>query len=269
MTRILGALILLVVFAVPAVFGPAWAFFIVALIILPISLHELYRVGLDAGARPLGLIGLVGSFPYLYTIYMGFFPGALLAICGTGLVILAAGLYLFEKGKATARQASFALSGLIYPLALLSFWILVRNGADGRFWMIFGLLATFLADIGAYYTGKNLGRHALAKRLSPKKTVEGLFGGIGLSVLGASLFFLLYSRFFPLAVPYPLWVIPLLAGAISLLDLVGDLCASMYKRDFQVKDLGSLIPGHGGMLDRMDGIVPVGIFLYFVLQVLQ
>lgn len=269
MTRILGALILLAVFAVPAVFGPAWAFFVIALIVLPISLNELYRVGLDAGARPLGLIGLVGSFPYLYTIYMGSLTGALLAICGTGLVILAAGLYLFEKGKATARQTSFALSGLIYPLALLSFWILVRNGTDGRFWMIFGLLATFLADIGAYYTGKNLGRHALAKRLSPKKTVEGLFGGIALSVLGASLFFVVYSRFFPLAAPCPLWLVPLLAGAISLLDLVGDLSASMYKRDFQVKDLGSLIPGHGGMLDRMDGIVPVGVFLYFVVRVLQ
>ncbi|HON39601.1 MAG TPA: phosphatidate cytidylyltransferase [Deltaproteobacteria bacterium] len=269
MTRILGALILLVIFAVPAVFGPVWAFFIIVLIVLPISLHELYRVGLDAGARPLGLIGLVGSFPYLYTIYMGSFTAALLTICGTGLAILAAGLYLFEKGKATARQVSFALAGLIYPLALLSFWILVRGGTDGRFWMIFGLLATFLADVGAYYTGKNLGRHALAKRLSPKKTVEGLFGGIALSVLGASLFFVLYSRFFPLEALYPFWVFPILAGVISLLDLVGDLSASMYKRDFQVKDLGTLIPGHGGMLDRMDGVVPVGIFLYFVMQVLQ
>lgn len=269
MMRILGALILLVVFAVPAVLGPPWAFLVIALIVLPICHYELYRVGLDAGARPLGVIGLVGSFPYLYTIYMGSLAESLLLLCGIGLAILVAGLYLFEKGRATARQVSFALSGLIYPLGLLSFWVLVRNGADGRFWMIFGLLATFLADVGAYYVGKNLGRHALAPRLSPKKTVEGLFGGIAASILGASLFFFLYSRFLPLDASYPLWAIPALAGAISLLDLAGDLSASMYKRDFQVKDMGNLIPGHGGMLDRMDGIVPVGIFLYFFIRVLQ
>jgi phosphatidate cytidylyltransferase len=269
MTRILGALILLIVFAVPAVFGPTWAFFIVVLIVLPYCLYELYRVGLDEGARPLGLIGLAGSFPYLYSIYMGYFTGSLLFLCGTGLFILGAGMYLFEKGKATARQVSFALGGLIYPLALLSFWVLLRGGIDGRFWMIFGLLATFLADVGAYYVGKNLGRRTIAPRLSPKKTLEGLFGGIAVSILGASLFFFLYSHFLPLTAAYPVWAIPVLAGTISLLDLAGDLSASMYKRDFQVKDMGHLIPGHGGMLDRMDGVVPVGIFLYFVTRVMQ
>ncbi|HNU75566.1 MAG: Phosphatidate cytidylyltransferase [Deltaproteobacteria bacterium ADurb.BinA179] len=269
MIRIFGALILLVIFAVPAVLGPAWAFFIVVLAVIPVCLYEFYRVGLEKDARPLGALGLVGSFLYLYTIYMCSPAESLLTLCGIGAVILIAGLYLFEKGRATARQVSFALSGLIYPLGLLSFWILVRNGIDGRFWMIFGLLATFLADVGAYYVGKNLGRHPLAPRLSPKKTVEGLFGGVAASILGASLFFFLYPRFLPLEASYPLWVIPVLAGAISILDLAGDLSASMYKRDFHVKDMGSLIPGHGGMLDRMDGVVPVGVFLYFVIRVLQ
>lgn len=269
MIRILGALILLVVFAVPAVFGPPLALFLIALIVLPVCLYELYRLNLSGSAQALALIGLAGSFPYLYNIYAGSLSEALLLLCGTGLLILAAGVYLFEKGKATARQVSFAIAGLIYPLALLSFWLLVRTGTDGRFWMIFGLLATFLADIGAYYTGKNLGRHKLAPRLSPKKTVEGLLGGLATSVLGGSLFFLAYSRFLPLEASYPAWAIPALAGAVGLLDLLGDLTASMFKRDFQVKDLGSLIPGHGGMLDRMDGIVPVGIFIYFAVRVLQ
>ncbi|MFY9397319.1 MAG: phosphatidate cytidylyltransferase [Desulfomonilia bacterium] len=269
MIRILGALILVVIFAVPAIFGPPLALFLIALIVLPLCLHELYRLSLSGGAQVLGLIGLAGSFPYLYYIYMNSLPEALLLLCVTGLLILAAGVYLFEKGKATARQVSFAIAGLVYPLALLGFWILVRNGIDGRFWMIFGLLATFLADIGAYYTGKNLGRHKLAPRLSPKKTVEGLLGGLVASVLGGSLFFLVYSRFLPLEAPYPAWVIPVLAGAVGLLDLLGDLTASMFKRDFQVKDLGRLIPGHGGMLDRMDGIVPVGIFIYLAVRVLQ
>jgi phosphatidate cytidylyltransferase len=160
-----------------------------------------------------------------------------------------------------------ALAGLIYPLALTSFWILLRNGVDGRFWMLFGVVCTFGADTGAYYVGKNLGRRPLAPRLSPKKTLEGLFGGIGAAVIGGTLLYLGYNHFLPLQSPRPLPLILALAGCISILDLMGDLTASMYKRQFQVKDMGNLIPGHGGMLDRMDGVIPVGVFLYFVIQV--
>lgn len=269
MNRIFGAVILLIIFAVPAVFGPKEALFVVALLVIPTCLYELYRVGLDRKAKGLGWIGLVGSFPYLYTIYMQNLALSFSLICGLSLVMMAAGLFLFEKGKATAMDLSIAISGLIYPLALTSFWVLLRNGIDGRFWMIFGMICTFGADTGAYYTGKNLGRHTLAPRLSPKKTVEGLLGGIATSVAGGLLFYIVYNRFLPLDSPCPLWVVPVLAGAVSILDLMGDLSASLYKRHFQVKDLGNLIPGHGGMLDRMDGVIPVGIFLYFAVQVVR
>ncbi len=269
MMRIFGAAILLIIFAVPAVLGPPSALFIIALIVLPTCLYELYRVGLGENAKLLSRIGMVGSLPYLYTIYMNNLALSFFLICGLSLIMMAAGLFLFEKGKASAMDINLAISGLIYPLALLSFWVLLRNDIDGRFWMIFGLICTFGADTGAYYTGKNFGRHALVPNLSPKKTVEGLFGGMATSILAGSLFYILYNRFLPLELPCPLWAVPIMAGAISLLDLSGDLSASLYKRQFQVKDMGNLIPGHGGMLDRMDGIIPVGIFLYFAIQVIR
>ncbi len=269
MMRIFGAIILLVIFAVPAVLGPPMALFIIALIVLPTCLYELYRVGIGENAKLLGWIGLVGSFPYLYTIYMHNTALSFLLLCGLSLLIMAAGLFLFEKGRATAMDINLAISGLIYPLALLSFWVLLRNDIDGRFWMIFGVICTFGADTGAYYTGKTFGRHALAPGLSPKKTVEGLYGGIATSVIAGSLFYILYNRFAPLELPSPLWAVPIMACAVSLLDLMGDLSASLYKRQFGVKDMGNLIPGHGGMLDRMDGIIPVGIFLYFAIQVVR
>lgn len=269
MKRIFGALILIVFLAVPVILGPPLALFIAALVVLPMCLYELYRAALDERSRLLGWISLVGSFPYLYTIYMDNFPAAFFVLCITSLAILAAGLYLFEKGRATAVQVSLTISGLIYPLALTGFWISIRNGVDGRFWMILGLFCTFISDTGAYYVGKNFGRHALAPVLSPKKTIEGMFGGIAASVIGAVLFSSLYAHFFTITSPFPVWVIPLIGGAIAVLDLVGDLSASMYKRQFQVKDMGNLIPGHGGMFDRMDGIIPVGILLYFAIQVIR
>lgn len=267
MKRVFGALLLLIFLAAPAILGPPIALFIVALIVLPVCLYELYRVGIDKEARLLGWIGLAGSFPYLYTIYMGWFTAAFFTLCATSLLMTAAALFLFEKGKASAMQLSFAIAGLIYPLALTSFWIILRNSVDGRFWMILGVICTFGADTGAFAAGKTFGRHPLAPRLSPKKTFEGLAGGVALSVFCGVLFFLVYTRFQPLESPRSLWFVLAASLCISMLDLMGDLTASMYKRHFQVKDMGNLIPGHGGMLDRMDGIIPVGILLYFALQV--
>jgi phosphatidate cytidylyltransferase len=267
MKRVFGALLLIVILAAPAILGPPLALYIVALIVLPACLYELYRVGIEKEAWLLGWIGMVGSFPYLYTIYMGWFTAAFFTLCATTLLMMAAALFLFEKGKASALQLSIAIAGLVYPLALTSFWIVLRNGVDGRFWMIFGVICTFGADTGAFLAGKTFGKHPLAPRLSPKKTVEGLAGGVAASILGGVIFFLGYTHFLPLDSTRPLWFVLALSFCISFLDLMGDLTASMYKRQFQVKDMGNLIPGHGGMLDRMDGIIPVGILLYFALQV--
>jgi phosphatidate cytidylyltransferase len=108
----------------------------------------------------------------------------------------------------------------------------------------------------------------LSPRLSPKKTWEGLLGGIAVSIASGIVFTLIYAQIVPLQGTYPLWLIVVLGFAIAVLDLMGDLTASMFKREFDVKDMGSLIPGHGGMLDRMDGVIPVGAALYIIIQVL-
>ena len=229
-------------------------------------IRDSYRVGLDQGSRPLGHIGLLTSFPYLYCIYTGSLGAAFFILCAASIMILATGLLLFEKGRATALHVSTALSGLIYPLALSSFWVLLRNDIDGRFWMIFGLVCTFGADTGAYYMGKNFGRKRIAPLLSPKKTLEGLYGGMLASTLLGTGFYYLFNLYAPLEKPCALLLVAFMALSISILDLIGDLSASMYKRHFQVKDMGNLIPGHGGMLDRMDGIMPVGVLLYLTLH---
>jgi phosphatidate cytidylyltransferase len=158
-------------------------------------------------------------------------------------------------------------------MALIGFWVLLRAGMDGRFWVIYGLVGVFVSDIGAYYVGKNLGSRKIAPRLSPKKTIEGFIGGICSSIALGYVTFVVYNKVViayqidPLQGVYPLWLLVLLSACIGVLDLAGDLTASLFKREFQIKDMGNLIPGHGGMLDRMDGVILVGCVIYCIIKV--
>jgi len=267
MTRILSALVLVVVFAVPAIFGPAWAFFIVALLVIPWCMFELYRAVLQPGAAVLGWIGLIASLPFLFFTYQVNLPAAYFTLSLAAIAVILTALVLFEKGRAGSRDIVYAITGMIYPLALTSFWVLLRNGPDGRFWLVFAVLGVFGSDVGAYYTGKNLGKHHIAPRLSPKKTVEGFIGGICLSIVLGQLAYFVYPQIVPLERTYPILLLGILSVCIGVLDLAGDLTASLFKRDFNIKDMGHLIPGHGGMLDRMDGVILVGCLLYLALKV--
>jgi phosphatidate cytidylyltransferase len=273
MKRILGALILIILFAFPAIFGPKWAFFIVALIVLPMCMYELFRVAINPSAKVLGWISLIASLPYLFFIYQGNMEAGFLTLCVASVAVIITSLFLFEKNKTSAKDIIYAIAGLIYPLALTSFWVLLRNGSDGRFWLIFGLVSVFGSDAGAYYVGKNFGSRRIAPKLSPKKTMEGFMGGICTAIVLGYSVFLLYNKVVtsfqidPLEGFYPVWLLVILSACIGVLDLAGDLAASLFKREFQVKDMGNLIPGHGGMLDRMDGVILTGCLLYVILKV--
>ncbi|HOM30351.1 MAG TPA: phosphatidate cytidylyltransferase [Deltaproteobacteria bacterium] len=273
MTRILAALVLIVVLAVPAVFGPAWVLAILAAIVIPMCMHEFFRVAIGPDARILGWISIASSFPYVLFAYRGDPLACILTVGVACTALMAASLILYERSRLKAADLAYAMSGLLYPMALIGFWVLLRVAQDGRFWMIFGLVSVFASDVGAYYAGRSLGRRKIAPRLSPKKTVEGFIGGVFLAMIlgyASSLVYSLASEAIgvdTLSRAYPWWVLVSMSACIAALDLAGDLTASLFKREFQIKDLGTLIPGHGGMLDRMDGIIPVGCLLYIASRV--
>jgi phosphatidate cytidylyltransferase len=274
-TRLLSALVMIIVLAIPVAFGPAWVLLVIAMIVVPWCVYELMRSTISKSASILGYILMAGTEGFLWYSYQANFVLLFLFSAGVALSLIIAGLYLFEKEMATGRDVAISLSGLIYPIGLFSFWILLRNAPDGRFWMIFGLTCTFIADGGAYFAGKYLGKHKLSPRLSPKKTVEGLIGGIAASIIFGLLFAFGYPKLSdlipyiePIIRSYPFWLFIMLSVAVALLDLAGDLMASMFKREFGIKDFGNIIPGHGGMLDRMDGVIPVGAALYIILSLI-
>lgn len=139
--------------------------------------------------------------------------------------------------------------GMVYVALPLSHFIPLSSVTKGRLWLLFLLAVVWLNDTCAYYTGSTLGRHKLSPIVSPKKTVEGAIGGAVGGVVAAYLFNLFFDM--GLAIEEVVFISVLL----SAVSLMGDLSESLLKRGAGVKDSGSIIPGHGGVLDRIDGII--------------
>jgi phosphatidate cytidylyltransferase len=166
------------------------------------------------------------------------------------LVAALAVLMLFEwtrlvRGWGAAWYAGGFAYALLPALALL--WIRERGGLDLLLWVF---IVTWSTDIGAYFTGRRFGRRKLAPSISPGKTIEGLYGGIAAAALLGGAWVLARGLALPL-----LGFAPLLAVVAQ----AGDLFESALKRRAGVKDSGNWLPGHGGALDRLDGLVPVAV----------
>lgn len=175
------------------------------------------------------------------------------------LVILAIHLFLYNFIDNTIESASQMLFACAYVTVPLAHAILIARMDLGNYWILFILLVVCLGDAGAYFGGKYLGRHRLSAHVSPSKTIEGLIGGFGGNLLGMILIKLIVPNF------PPLWTMLQLTILLAIVAPVGDLCASALKRRLDIKDFGAIMPGHGGVLDRADSLIPaVPVVFYFV-----
>ena len=154
------------------------------------------------------------------------------------------------------RQVALCLvAGVLLPM-LLSSLVRIHTWVDGRCFIFVPFLFAFLSDTGAYFAGLKFGKHKLAPVISPKKTVEGVVGGVAATILGMVIYCLILQFAFDMTPNYFLAVIYGLVG--SLTSVFGDLCFSVVKRQTGIKDYGNLIPGHGGILDRFDSMMLAG-----------
>lgn len=170
-------------------------------------------------------------------------------------------LKFFRNTAGSLSAISLTLFGILYISWFLSFLIKIRFLPDGAIWVAYLLTVTKAADIGAYLVGTSLGKHALIPHISPKKSIEGLTGGLLASVLTA--YFL--GSYLPLQF---LKSHILLQGlVIGIVGQIGDLSESMMKRFCDAKDSGSLLPGMGGVLDGVDSILFTAPIFYFHLKV--
>lgn len=173
-------------------------------------------------------------------------------------------LFRFKDIRDAARESALLLMGLLYVPVLLGHLILLRNLTFGTEWILLMMVIVMCGDSAAYYTGSTLGKTRLYPAVSPKKSVEGSIGGLLGSIGGAIVFKLLV---FP-QLPYLHCVVA--AVLLAILGQLGDLFESLLKRSCGVKDSGTIIPGHGGILDRLDSILfaapAVFYYAYFIVR---
>ncbi len=148
--------------------------------------------------------------------------------------------------------------GILYLGMSISFIVLLRALPLGKRWILFYLVVIFAGDSGAYYTGRSIGKHKLCPSISKGKTVEGAVGGVVSNFVAAMLLWYL------LLPSFNIWKLALMASFVGLIGQIGDLAASTIKRSVGAKDSGKLLPGHGGLLDRLDAVVLAVPAFYFI-----
>ncbi len=238
--------------------------FALLLTISLIGMMELYRV-LKMNKSILAFTGYIVCILFYMLVYFNKIELIFPLLIGFLLVLM--GVYVFSFPKFHADQVTLVYFGLFYVSIMLSFIYRVRILENGFLlvWMIF--IGAWGADTCAYLVGRKLGKHKMAPILSPKKSVEGLFGGI----LGAALIGFLFATILKgqlTAIKNPQLSFAVIGGCSAVISTIGDLAASAIKRNHEVKDYGTLIPGHGGILDRFDSIIFTAPIVYYLLQVL-
>ena len=248
--------------------------------------REFYGLIEDKGARPLVGTGLAFGAAVIAVAYMGNEYIAMLLMTASLLVMMVAQL---RKQQITEALGSISgtFFGVFYVAWLLSHIVLLRFFYDsagahydvvqlatlevspqtGIFLVFYCLAVVVLCDAGAYFAGRAWGRRKLAPEISPNKTVEGALGGIVVGTLGGALFKLVFDFFWPQYSAAFLWEMVLPFGIVlCIVGIIGDLGESLLKRDAQVKDTGALLPGMGGILDRIDApLLAVPVMYYMLL----
>ena len=258
-TRLLSGIVLVILALITIISGNL-VLFCTLLGISLIGMQELYRA---MGVREdrfnaLELAGYGGAVIFYLTILLGQPKYEMIALL-FGLVGIMC-VYVFAYPKYRAEQVMAAFFGIVYVAVMLSYIYQTRNLEDGKFivWLIF--ICSWGSDTCAYCVGMLIGKHKMAPVLSPKKSVEGGVGG----VVGAALIGAVYAA----AVHSDIAMYAVIGAVGALISMIGDLAASAIKRNREIKDYGTLIPGHGGILDRFDSVIFTAPCIYFLAAVL-
>lgn len=289
-TRIISAAVALVLLAGVMYLGGTavgLAIFLLALV----GIHEFYNALEKAGYKPVYFLGYLSCLTLLYPVVSSFVESGMKAMLGgtsasaggmnalvigmsalpraNTLVIAAMFVFIliavlfcimmFSNGRYSIADIAVTLFGIAYVVFLFSFVTLTRNMEKGYLyiWLIF--IGAWATDTFAYFTGVAIGKTKILPKISPKKSLEGCIGG----VLGCMLAMVLFGLYFRNVLAVPVIQFAILGLLCGVISQVGDWSASAVKRAAGIKDYGNIMPGHGGVLDRLDSILFVAPVVYF------
>jgi phosphatidate cytidylyltransferase len=257
LTRFLTALVGLSILVPAIVFGGSTAVELIVPFAMVLALDEYAKMAFPDDRWPgFGWTATLAFVGYLTLLYLGDAYVGVVVVCS---VLASMAWVTFRPGptlEGAAERLGRHLVGAGWIGGAFAFMAMLRRLDHGLGWIFVLLGIAWLSDTGGYFAGKYFGNRKLYERVSPKKTVEGFVGGVALATIGV----VVIAR---IGVPSLTWWGAVIIGLLmSTASVVGDLGESLLKRAYNVKDSGSLIPGHGGMLDRVDSVIFVAPFLY-------
>jgi len=256
-----------VIFLVPIGVGilsiGGWPFTLFIALLLAVAGYEFWRLFRHGGYNPSVWVLIPGIILLIFARFLWGFQHSDAILAGLVLIGMATHTILGgKKFQTPAIDFTITTAGLLYLGWLGSYIISLRNLPEGLWWVLVAIPAIGIGDGGAYFIGQKFGKHKLIPHVSPQKTVEGYFGGVTFTILGALLMAALWQLRFPQLTLLHGMVLGVILGLLSPL---GDLGESMLKRQFNIKDTGTIFPGHGGVLDRLDSWIWGAPISYYII----
>ena len=256
--RLIGGVIVGII-TLAALFAGGAVTAIILLLCSLVGVHEILKV-YDLHKSPFAILDYVVTIALYVLLYFekAQFVMPMLVL----FVLLTLAIYVIQFPKYKDADMMRGVFAFLYASILLSFVLRIRSMEAGLALSFFVLISSWINDIFAYFVGSAIGKHKFSPKVSPNKSVEGFIGG----VLGAGLIGFAYGTVFAKYMPLPGVYCAIIAALGAIPAVIGDLAASAIKRDNQIKDYSDLIPGHGGMLDRIDSILFTAPIIYYLVE---
>ncbi|MDD6468080.1 MAG: phosphatidate cytidylyltransferase [Erysipelotrichaceae bacterium] len=251
--------ILMALVGIPILYFGGKALELLMLFITIVGSYEIVKM--FRGQWPSYSLYLIPCISLLIGLCSLYFPSYMVTAL-ISLFFLLVTLCVWDERYQITEIAVVFMFHMILIFALMGYQLIIQNDIT-HFFVLYIVLATCCTDIGAYFTGYYFGKHKLNERISPKKTIEGSIGGIVLGCLVSVIF----AMYFIPEVHFS--TIMILSFGMSIIGQIGDLLFSAIKRHYHIKDYGTIFPGHGGVLDRMDSILINFVFAYAILLVVM
>jgi len=267
MERLFTVLVAVPIIFACTYFGGIW-FFLLVSVLAAISINEFYNLMKKKGFNPYYTLGNFFSLLIIILIHNtlkhpDWEPVSSAILTAAIISCFCAGIFIRRSAQATAN-ISVTVLGILYVGWLFSYLVLLRALTDNGIFLFFLMFAVWIADTLAYIVGKKIGKRQLSPYISPKKTVEGAIAGFVGAMIAAIAFGMLYEN---TLIPVNMMHYLLMGALIGVFAQISDISESIIKRDAGVKDSSNIVPGHGGVLDRMDSFIFTAPILYYYITV--